>query len=176
MTGTADTRPRPTAPPVLIRPARSVSDWRRAQSLLTAYVEWLRQAVGVDPLVAQPGFAAELAALADHYGGPAAQLLVAADLDHRPVGMVGLRCSDGAAELKRLFVHPSGRGRGLGDRLVGAAIDSAVDSGARSIWLETVRGPMDPAIALYRRHGFEPVEGTSSIEGVAGLLVMNRPL
>lgn len=79
--------------------------------------------------------------------------------------------------LKRLFVSPEARGLGLGPRLVAAAIESVdvLGGSPAAIWLETVAGVMDPAIAIYRRHGFRVVEATTStIDGVPAVITMRR--
>lgn len=50
-----------------------------------------------------------------------------------------------------VFVLPQHRGQGLGERLVGAALDRARADGVRRVMLMT-----RDAHAVYRRHGFEP--------------------
>lgn len=56
------------------------------------------------------------------------------------------------------------------------AIDFASEHGCRDVWLETVRGPMDPAIALYRRNGFDDAPVREATLRVPGILVMERQL
>jgi putative acetyltransferase len=61
--------------------------------------------------------------------------------------------TDGAAELKRMFVVPEARGRKLGSRILDALEAAAEAEGVRVLRLETgVRQP--EALALYRRHGY----------------------
>jgi GNAT superfamily N-acetyltransferase len=74
--------------------------------------------------------------------------------DGQPVAMGGLRgLEDGAAELKRVYVRPSGRGHGLGEAIVRRLIADARVFGYRSIRLDT--GPfMKSAQALYESLGF----------------------
>jgi GNAT superfamily N-acetyltransferase len=63
-----------------------------------------------------------------------------------------------AAEIKRMYVVPSARGRGLARRLLGALEESARCAGADVMVLET--GLKQPeAIALYESSGYVPVEG-----------------
>src|SRR5262245_6085870 len=57
--------------------------------------------------------------------------------------------------LGAMWVAPSQRGRGLGDRLLAAGIDWAREAGAASIRLGVVAGNAS-ALGLYRRAGFEP--------------------
>jgi putative acetyltransferase len=66
-------------------------------------------------------------------------------------------------QLARMVVEPSQRGKGYGDVLIEAAIAQARQSGAESVYLlsNTV---LQPAISLYRKHGFYTVtEGAHPI-------------
>ena len=56
--------------------------------------------------------------------------------------------------LINIAVHPNLRGRGLGEALLLRVLREAVAQGARVVHLE-VREENAPAIALYRKHGFE---------------------
>jgi len=71
-------------------------------------------------------------------------------------GYAGLLVSDHEADVQTLAVAPSGQGRGLGRVLLDALVDAALARGASSMILE-VRADNDPAIALYRRSGFEQI-------------------
>ena len=70
------------------------------------------------------------------------------------VGMAALvERGDGTAELKRMFVPPAARGRGIASELLSAAESHARTHGIRLLQLET--GPLQPsAIRLYERSGF----------------------
>lgn len=57
------------------------------------------------------------------------------------------------AEIAKMIVHPSGRGRGLGKALMRAALASAKDAGKTLVTLDTRTG--DVAEALYKSIGFE---------------------
>lgn len=74
-----------------------------------------------------------------------------------PVGCGALRLiDDDTGELKRMYVAPGERGRGLGRRLVVALEAEARARGARRLVLETgIR--QHAAIALYERCGFERI-------------------
>ncbi len=56
--------------------------------------------------------------------------------------------------LINIAVHPRFRGRGLGEALLRRVLREAVGQGARAVHLE-VRERNAPAIALYRKHGFQ---------------------
>ena len=74
-----------------------------------------------------------------------------------PVGCGAVRLLDAeTAELKRMYVAPTARGRGLGRRLVAALEAEARALGVRRLVLETgVR--QAAALALYRATGFRPI-------------------
>ncbi len=74
--------------------------------------------------------------------------------DGRAVGMGGVRrTSDGAAEMKRVFVRPDQRGSGLGAVIVKRLIADAASFGYRSMRLDS--GPfMTSAHRLYEAEGF----------------------
>ena len=64
-----------------------------------------------------------------------------------PVGCGAVRLLDsGTAELKRMYVAPQVRGKGLGRRLV-----AALENEARTL------GVQSAALALYRATGFQPI-------------------
>jgi putative acetyltransferase len=76
----------------------------------------------------------------------------------RVVGCAGLYpLSRHRAELCKMYIERSARGRGLGKRLLENLLDAARRGGFREIWLET-NSALTEAIALYARYGFEPVE------------------
>ena len=103
------------------------------------------------------GFDEELRSLPGMYAPPRGRLLL--DLqDLRPAGCVGLHdWGDGAAEMKRLYVRPEFRGRGLARALTLAALAEARAIGYRAVRLDTIGATMQPAIALYRELGFREI-------------------
>jgi GNAT superfamily N-acetyltransferase len=74
-----------------------------------------------------------------------------------PAGCGALRLLDSeTGELKRMYVRPDARGRGLGRHLVAALEAEARALGLRRLVLETgIR--QDAALALYRAAGFQPI-------------------
>ncbi len=94
-----------------------------------------------------------------------AVVLVARDADGTALGCGALRPLDaGAAELKRMYVVPEARGRGVAGALLAALEDAARDHGWTTLRLET--GPRQPeAIALYTRAGYRPIEAFGAYAG-----------
>ena len=71
-------------------------------------------------------------------------------------GYAGVDLGGDVADVMTVAVVPGGRGRGLGDLLVGELVRRAAADGAGSLLLE-VRADNGPARRLYERHGFEEV-------------------
>ena len=79
------------------------------------------------------------------------------DLDGRPAGMVSGDVLDPATvELLALWVAPAARGCGVGDRLVELIVTWARSRPPTERVVLHVHEPNEPAVALYRRHGFRP--------------------
>jgi GNAT superfamily N-acetyltransferase len=100
-------------------------------------------------------------AIGDDDVSPPAGTFLVAELDGRPVGCAALRPAPtgapGVAEVKRMYVVPEARGRGISRALLGALEDAAAGLGYRRIILET--GTRQPeAMALYESAGYSPVE------------------
>ncbi len=62
---------------------------------------------------------------------------------------------EGRCRMKRMFVPPAGRGRGVGRALAEAVLDAARAAGFETMVLDTSK-PMAAARALYRGLGFAP--------------------
>lgn len=87
------------------------------------------------------------------YEGGAFDVLVDAEGDI--IGTVGLwPMDDGVVELRKMYLKPSVRGRGLGKRLLTHAIARARSLNFRRIELQTAR-VLEEAIGLYEKFGFE---------------------
>jgi GNAT superfamily N-acetyltransferase len=77
-------------------------------------------------------------------------------LDGTPAACGGWRAQGAAVELKRMYVAPVFRGRGLARAVLAELERSAAATGHRRAILETGQ-PQPEAIALYRSSGYEPV-------------------
>lgn len=102
--------------------------------------------------------AAELAALVARLD-PARDGFWMATVDGARAGAIAI---DGASEtdwarLRFFIVDAAHRGRGLGGRLLEAALAFCAQAGHRDLYLTTFAG-LDPARHLYERHGFKLVD------------------
>jgi GNAT superfamily N-acetyltransferase len=102
-------------------------------------------------------FEQELACLPGKYAPPEGALFLALE-DEIPAGCVALRkFKEGNGEMKRLFVRPAFRGRGLGRILAERIIAEAVQLGYGCILLDTL-DRLKAAMRLYESLGFVKTE------------------
>lgn len=85
-------------------------------------------------------------------------LFLVLTVDGEPLACGGYRRWDAdTAELKRMYVRPAGRRRGLARRLITELEDAARASGYTQMWLETGL-PQHEAMQLYAGAGYSPIE------------------
>ncbi|MFD2092516.1 GNAT family N-acetyltransferase [Blastococcus deserti] len=98
-------------------------------------------------------------------GADVGVVVVARDDDGTPLGCGALRpLGDGVAEVKRMYVVPAARGRGISRAVLAALEDTARDRGWTTLRLET--GPMQPeAVGLYSSAGYRPIEAFGAYAG-----------
>ena len=118
--------------------------------MVQEYVGW----IGLD--LAFQEIDAELAGLPGDYAPPRGALFVAEDRG-RLIGMIGLRPFEGGiCEMKRLYVRPDARGRGLAKQLIAVALDEARRLQYSEIRLDTLP-MMGDAQSLYLALGFADI-------------------
>src|SRR5437762_3559549 len=102
-------------------------------------------------------FDKELAGLPGDYAPPDGRLLLA-DYQGQLAGCVALRkLEPGICEMKRLYLRPQFRGKGLGQALAQAIISEARNIGYQKMRLDTVEPLMKDAVAMYRQFGFREI-------------------
>jgi GNAT superfamily N-acetyltransferase len=134
---------------VNIRPA-GPADIPYVRQMLNEYVEW----IGLD--LAFQEIDAELDGLPGEYAPPFGALFVAVStgVEGRYLAMIALRPIDGlVGEMKRLYVRPEARGRGLARQLIARLCDEAKRLGYAELRLDTLP-MMSDAQALYAACGF----------------------
>jgi ribosomal protein S18 acetylase RimI-like enzyme len=130
----------------------SDSEVQQARQLFEEYAAWL----GFN--LCFQNFDRELAELPGDYAPPNGRLLLAVE-NEQVGGCVALRkIGDGIGEMKRLYVRPEFRGKGLGRMLTETIIEAARELGYQRLRLDTLPGKMDQAIAMYRSLGFKNIE------------------
>ena len=102
-------------------------------------------------------FDKELAALPGDYAPPEGRLLLA-EYEGQLAGCVALHKLDpGICEMKRLYLRPQFRGKGLGRALADRIIAEARQIRYESMRLDTVEPVMKDAVGMYRKLGFKDI-------------------
>lgn len=123
-----------------------------ARELIEEYVAWL----GVD--LCFQGFERELRELPGDYSPPDGRLLLAVD-DGQIAGCIAIRrIGPETCEMKRLYVRPAFRGRGLGRELASVIIEDARKIGYKKMRLDTLPRRMQQAVSMYHALGFKEIE------------------
>ena len=135
---------------IRLRQPQSEDDWRRARQLVEEYAASLN----VD--LSFQNFEHELEHLASEYASPTGAFLLAEE-SGADLGCIGVRhFSSGIGEVKRLYVSPAARGRGVGRLLAEGIVAAAKEIGYARLRLDTLPD-MKEAQALYGSLGFKPI-------------------
>ena len=107
---------------------------------------------------------------------PPAGLFLVAEVDGEPVGCGAWRAvRPGVAEIKRLYVAPGHRRRGIARVVLDALESSAARAGHRTVELNA--GNRQPeALALYERAGYGPVPGYGRYACAPGAVFLGKEL
>ncbi len=131
---------------------------------------WITRHFEVEPADREVFKDPERAILAD--GGA----ILFARLDGHIVGTCGLkRRSARQVELVKMAVDEDVRGKGIGRKLMEAAIAKARALGYDTLYLET-SDRLDSALALYRKYGFQEVAPSEPTPYARANVFMERPL
>lgn len=155
-----------TTSPLTIKQAESGAQIAQVRELFLEYAKSLGFSLCFQ------SFDLELAGLPGDYAPPAGRLLLA-EYEGQLAGCVALhRLAPEICEMKRLYLRPAFRGKGLGRRLAEIIISEARGIGYQRLRLDTVEPVMKDAVALYRILGFReiapyranPIEGALYME------------
>ena len=136
---------------LIVRPAVGNDDFETVREIFREYAA----ALGVD--LCFQGFDQELLDAETIYTPPEGRVLLAHE-GSTLAGCVGVRRQQGKlCEMKRLYVRPPFRGRGLGRQLAEQAMGAARDLGYQRVCLDTLP-EMDAARGLYASLGFMEIE------------------
>jgi putative acetyltransferase len=147
--------------------ASSVTDIAQARELFLEYEKSLGFSLSFQ------NFDKELAGLPGDYAPPAGRLLLAvhegqlagcvalhklaAKDDSEPASEVYKEDGYEFCEMKRLYLRPQFRGKGLGRALADRIITEARAIGYKRMRLDTIEPIMKDAVAMYRRLGFQEI-------------------
>ena len=126
-----------------------LEDWLQARRLVEEYAASLNLDLGFQ------NFAHELEHLASEYSAPTGAFLLARE-QGTALGCAGVRrFAERDGEIKRLYVVPAARGRGIGALLARSIVAEARRLGYARLLLDTLPA-MREAQALYVSLGFKP--------------------
>ena len=112
-------------------------------------------------------FDPELAHLSRYYAAlPEKRAYFVAECGGEVLGGAGYaECSafEDCAELQKLYLSDSAKGKGLGRRLMETVEDRARQAGYRRLYLET-HSILDAAIRLYERRGYRSIDRPPSVQ------------
>lgn len=141
-------------PREVVAVAVAVTEAQRAQvrELVAELIDWFVEEQGFE----RSHYDEELACFDEMYGGERGRALIAT-VDGVPAGCVLLReYGPGVAEMRRMYVRPAYRRRGIARLLIAAAEAEARALGYRRV--QFVTSPrFEGAIDLYTSEGFEPM-------------------
>ena len=142
---------------LVIRQIQAKDNARAAEIIRTVMPEY--DCVGEHYSISDP----EVDHMYEAYQGDKARFYVIEDTSSGQVHGIGgfspLKGSDGSVcELQKMYFLKSVRGYGMGRRLLELCLDEATKLGFEQMYLETVFR-MKEAEALYRKMGFEDIDG-----------------
>jgi putative acetyltransferase len=156
----ADSSPAPTNPLTSVPPVVKVLTFAQAASpaqIAQARELFLEYAQSLGFSLCFQNFDKELATLPGDYAPPDGRLLLA-ECDGQLAGCVALhKLESSLCEMKRLYLRPQFRGKGVGRALAERIIAEARQIGYLKMRLDTVEPLMKDAVAMYRKLGFKEI-------------------
>lgn len=118
---------------------------------LAAYLDYIGDALDAE------GLDHDIAHWQDEYGGRTGVLLLVVDEAGEVVGTAAVRVLEpGVAELKRMWLRPAARGRGLAQQLLDTCLDEGRRLGCQTMRLDS-QAKLAAAVTLYRMNGFREI-------------------
>lgn len=137
-----------------IRQAETPQDIAQIRQLFRQYYAWLADEFGIN--MSYQGVEEELASLPGYYAAPQGRLLLLYDAEEA-AGCGAFRPLDGKiCELKRMYVKPEFRGKGLGRAIAVRLLEEARNSGYEIARLDTATF-LKEAPPLYLSLGFQVI-------------------
>ena len=97
---------------------------------------------------------AQMLELPSSYRDHGGEFFIALNAGGELLGTAGVMpVAPGVYELRKMYLRPKSRGRGVGRRLLDACLDFCRAAGAKSVVLDTVH-EMEEAVVFYERNGF----------------------
>ena len=163
-------------PPVFsVRKALSLVQAETPAQIAQAHELFLEYARSLGFSLCFQNFDQELASLPGHYAPPDGRLLLA-EYEAHLAGCVALhKLEPRICEMKRLYLRPTFRGKGLGPALADRVITEARQIGYQRMRLDTVEPVMKDAVAMYRKIGFQEIAPYRA-NPIAGAMYMELEL
>jgi GNAT superfamily N-acetyltransferase len=140
------------------------TDPRRPEAR-AALIQYLAEIADIEGVVAAPADADAV----DDLSAPGGVFLLVYR-GEAAIGCGGVRTiAPGVGELKRMWIRSDERGKGTGSRLLEALIAESRTLGHASLYLDT-NNALTVALAMYRKHGFEPVDRYNDNPGATDFL------
>ncbi len=76
-------------------------------------------------------------------------------------GYLPIERGENAAEIRKMYLLPTARGKGLGRHLLGELEQAAADKGFGEVWVETA-SVLTEAVKLYEQNGYMPKSGVET--------------
>ena len=132
--------------------AKAPSQFETGKKLFKSYV----QELGID--LSFQDFELELDQLNQQYNIPTGALILVSTDEQQAIGCCGVRrLEEQVCELKRMYLDPRFRKKGLASQLLQQSIQISIELGYHKMRLDTLAS-MERAIQLYTKHGFYEIE------------------
>jgi ribosomal protein S18 acetylase RimI-like enzyme len=135
---------------IIYKISHTTQDFEKAKEIFIEY----KNSLSLDLCFQK--FHEEISDLPSQYSEPAGCIILCYE-KNEPIGCIALRKFEGdTCEMKRLYLRPEARGKGIGRVLANKIIEKAKQFGYKKMQLDTLE-TMKEAIALYKSIGFKVI-------------------